>query len=218
LARRKTINLIDPARPGLTDARDRLLTAASELMRERDVIDVSIRDVGERAGLNSALVRYYFGNKDGIRFAVFQHDVAESLARQRVNQERAASPTDKLKTYIREVAWYNSRYPSGQRLAMSIIRDLNESNINEAVNITVGPLMIYLRAIVTAGIDAGEFAPIEPEYLFFIIIGACAYIFSTQPAWEFFFDEALSPEDIFERHVHWVTTVVLGGMGVKSLE
>ena len=47
-------------------AREQLLEAASEIMREGDTIDLSLSELSLRAGLNSALVKYYFGNKNGL--------------------------------------------------------------------------------------------------------------------------------------------------------
>ena len=41
--------------------RDSLLAAASALMRSRDTLSVSISDIAAEAGVNSALVKYYFG-------------------------------------------------------------------------------------------------------------------------------------------------------------
>ena len=46
-------------------ARDQLIEAASQIMREGDTIDLSLSELSLRAGLNSALVKYYFGNKVG---------------------------------------------------------------------------------------------------------------------------------------------------------
>ena len=47
-------------------ARDQLIEAASQIMREGDTIDLSLSELSLRAGLNSALVKYYFGNKNGL--------------------------------------------------------------------------------------------------------------------------------------------------------
>ena len=48
---------------------DKLLLAASMLMIERNSIDVSLSDIAQKSGVNSALVKYHFGNKDGLLLA-----------------------------------------------------------------------------------------------------------------------------------------------------
>ena len=41
------------------NARDQLIDAASQIMRDGDTIDLSLSELSLRAGLNSALVKYY---------------------------------------------------------------------------------------------------------------------------------------------------------------
>ena len=55
-------------------ARELLLDTASAIMREGDVIDISLSELSLRSGLNSALVKYYFGNKAGLLKALLDRD------------------------------------------------------------------------------------------------------------------------------------------------
>ena len=56
------------------DAPTQLLDAASEIMRQGDIDDVSLSELARRSGLNSALVKYYFGNKAGLLRALIDRD------------------------------------------------------------------------------------------------------------------------------------------------
>ena len=51
-------------------ARELLLQTASDIMREGDIVDISLSELSLRSGLNSALVKYYFGNKAGLMRAL----------------------------------------------------------------------------------------------------------------------------------------------------
>src|SRR3546814_15405740 len=55
-------------------ARALLLETTSAIMREGDVIDISLSELSLRSGLNSALVKYYFGNKAGLLKALLDRD------------------------------------------------------------------------------------------------------------------------------------------------
>jgi AcrR family transcriptional regulator len=50
----------------LTDSREKLLAAALHLFATHGVDRVSVRDIANAAGVNSALVGYYFRGKDGL--------------------------------------------------------------------------------------------------------------------------------------------------------
>ena len=57
-------------------ARELLLQTASDIMREGDIVDISLSELSLRSGLNSALVKYYFGNKAGLMKALLDRDMA----------------------------------------------------------------------------------------------------------------------------------------------
>ncbi len=52
---------------------EKLLEAASELMIGRSSIEVSLSDIAQKSGVNAALVKYHFGNKDGLLLALLIH-------------------------------------------------------------------------------------------------------------------------------------------------
>lgn len=59
-----------PPRP---DRRQAILLAAERLFAERGYHAVSIREIADAAGVPSALVGYYFGPKDALFHAIFEH-------------------------------------------------------------------------------------------------------------------------------------------------
>lgn len=65
-----------------TAARTALLDAAQELMLEEGYAAVSSRRLAAKAGTNSALVYYYFGNMDDLFIALFRRGAERSFERQ----------------------------------------------------------------------------------------------------------------------------------------
>lgn len=55
-----------PQTDGLLDSREKLLAAALHLFATHGVDRVSVRDIAHAAGVNSALVGYYFRGKEGL--------------------------------------------------------------------------------------------------------------------------------------------------------
>ncbi len=66
-----------PARPG--HSRDRLLAAAGELFAERGFDRTTVRDLGERAGVDPALIARHFGSKAGLYLAALQAEHGDEV-------------------------------------------------------------------------------------------------------------------------------------------
>jgi AcrR family transcriptional regulator len=55
-------------------SREALLDAADVLFEERGYDAATVRDIGERAGLDAALIARYFGSKEGLYLATLQRE------------------------------------------------------------------------------------------------------------------------------------------------
>ena len=104
---------LPPKRP---DVRDALLQAASELIIERDTLEVALTDVAQRASVNSALIQYYFGNKDGFLLALLERDIGDAVRRMRILLASDGSALDKLTTHLSGLARAYHRVPYLNRL------------------------------------------------------------------------------------------------------
>jgi TetR/AcrR family transcriptional regulator, regulator of cefoperazone and chloramphenicol sensitivity len=63
-------------------ARARIRDAAIELFAERGIGPATIRDIAERAGVSSGLLRHHFGSKEGLR------DACDEFAMAKINELR----------------------------------------------------------------------------------------------------------------------------------
>ena len=52
------------------DTRERLIEAARELMIEHGILEVSLSEITQRAGVNVALVSYHFGGREGLMLSI----------------------------------------------------------------------------------------------------------------------------------------------------
>src|ERR1700709_2821502 len=55
-------------------SREALLAAAEAIFDERGYDAATVRDIGERAGVDAALIARYFGGKEGLYLATLQRD------------------------------------------------------------------------------------------------------------------------------------------------
>ena len=87
-----------------TEAREKLLFAARELFTVLSYEKVSTRMLAEKAGVNVAMIRYYFGNKEGL-FETMVRETMEPIKKQVRQFSQEASQTG-LKEVMR--AYYKT--------------------------------------------------------------------------------------------------------------
>lgn len=71
-------------RPGDSDTRELILDAAEAEFAARGYACTSLREIAERVAVNQALVRYYFGSKEGLFHAIFRRGA------QKIGEDRLA--------------------------------------------------------------------------------------------------------------------------------
>src|SRR4051812_38902237 len=102
---------------------EKLLIAASELMIERNSIDVSLSDIAQKSGINSALVKYHFGNKDGLLLALLARDAATEVTHLEYLLAQPITPTAKLKLHIAGIIKAYFQFPYMNRLIHYLLHE-----------------------------------------------------------------------------------------------
>ena len=108
-----TERALSEAPPG---ARDQLLETASAIMREGDIVDISLSELSLRSGLNSALVKYYFGNKAGLMKALLDRDMEGIVHSVDALMAKDMAPDARLRRHIGAVVdtYYQTPYLNRQ--------------------------------------------------------------------------------------------------------
>jgi AcrR family transcriptional regulator len=92
-------------RGGREAVTERVVLAAQELFARRGFAGVTVREIGEKAGVSHALVHRYFGTKHDILVAVFAYNAAPMVAtalRQATAHEVAVAMARALRAYRRD--------------------------------------------------------------------------------------------------------------------
>ncbi|MGH7822238.1 MAG: TetR/AcrR family transcriptional regulator [Candidatus Binatia bacterium] len=194
------------------NARDRLLTATHELLVERIRGPVSLSEICARAGLNAALVKYYFGNKDGLLSALHSHIRAQLRADIERLDRSDRTPTEKLAVYIDHMVRLFARYPY---LAYILHQEHGDEEIAHFVEEWLRPALDWFARLVAEGRKRGEFRDVDPRFLMFSIAGACEFLFVV-PSWtEVAFDEPMLSERMVDAFVEHTKQTVLRGIAGK---
>jgi AcrR family transcriptional regulator len=140
------------------DKKDHILDVAERVFSELGYDGASTRMISGEAGVNMAMLNYYFGSKEGLFLAIFDRKITSfQNILQNIGNDSTVSAWAKMESYI-EI--YSERIVNNncfQKLLyqeMSINRRTNLSdNIRDILMKSIGELYKILQD----GIDKGEF-------------------------------------------------------------
>lgn len=161
-------------------ARDQLIEAASQIMREGDTIDLSLSELSLRAGLNSALVKYYFGNKNGLMLALLDRDMGNIVFSLGALLAKDMPPEDKLRIHIGAVIDTYFAFPYLNRLLMRMVRDSAPVEAARIADLYLKPISKVYDALIAEGVKAGKFRKLDPQFFYFTVTGAADRFYSSR--------------------------------------
>jgi len=194
--------------------RELLLRAARDLMTEKGLPQVTGREIAERAGVGSALVNYYFGNKSGLFSAIIEQLAEET--RTRLDQVLAGTEgtRQRLRHFVREIARAMQDDPYLPRLMMEhvLFADEHEQAIDHFTREFAAPNLASLGRLLIEGEQNGELRKVDPMLVVPALVGACVYFFLAIPVIRRLFDfRGLTPE-LVERYADSTADLILQGL------
>ena len=195
---------------------DKLLLAASELMIENNSIDVSLSEIAHRSGVNAALVKYHFGNKDGLLLALLARDAATEMTNLDYLMAQPITATAKLKLHIAGIMRAYQQFPYMNRLIHHLLHGSNTEAADEVAKFFVGPLLEFHRRLLAEGYETGEFRKIDPVLFYTSLIGACDHLFFYRHAMSRAIGVGPVTDEVCREYVAHLDAMILGGMLINK--
>ncbi|MBR0965285.1 TetR family transcriptional regulator [Bradyrhizobium diazoefficiens] len=197
---------------GKNSTAEKLLVAASELMIERSSIEISLSDIAQKSGANAALVKYHFGNKDGLLLALLERDAGTELSNLEYLLAQPITPTAKLKLHIVGIIRAYYRFPYMNRLIHYLLHETNEGSADEVSKFFVAPLLDFHRRLLAEGISRGEFRQTDPVLFYTSLIGACDHLFFGRHAMSRATGVGPVTDEVCRQYIKHMETLICGGI------
>lgn len=142
-----------------------LMAVALGLFSRRDYADVTIKDIANAVGVNTALIYYYFDNKEHLFQAMLRHAVERALESYRTLQERHTDPVGLISAWFRtHIQLYEPiRQLVKIMLDYSVLPTANRSVVDEIIRRFYEEERKILSVSVRRGTALGLFGDVDPE-------------------------------------------------------
>ncbi len=205
MARAKKINRSRPERA------IQILDAAAELMGELGYDGVSARDIAEHAGVNKALVFYYWGSKPELFEKVLEryyHAHRDALARA---FDTPGSTTERVHRVLDAYLDFIEEHRIYPRLVQQQLSGGGPHR--EMVRKNLAPFFHWLTELLSE--IAPSSGPLAARHFYMSISGMVTSYFTVAPVLaEQWGSDPMSPAALAERreHLHWLADTLLSGL------
>lgn len=190
----------------------KLLVAAGDLMIERNSTEVSLSEIAQKSGVNAALVKYHFGNKDGLLLALLARDAAAEMTNLAFVLDQPISPTEKMRRHIAGIVNAYYRVPYLNRLIHLLLHQGSPATAKEVHRFFVGPLFEFVKRLLEQGMATGEFRKVDPALFYISLNGACDHLFYGRQMNAHFVGSGGVTDEVRRQYIDHMTKLVLGGL------
>lgn len=162
---------------------DQILDAAERLFAAQGFARTTIKQIGGEAGVNSALLYYYFGGKERLYHEVLQRLMSGLVDRTMTQLDAGGDPGTRLRRFVAAQAEVLASRPTFPKLIMRELVDHDASHAVAQVRQLSATSFRRLCQLVEEGQRAKVFRPdLDPRFAAVSIVAQLAYFFMAWPA------------------------------------
>lgn len=178
---RKEINSMSEEAADKQDKRQILMDTAERLFAERGFEAVSVRELAAEAGVNLAMVSYYFGSKEGLFEAIIENKIPRTRYALEHLVKSDLTPWEKLSQTI---DIYVDKMLSTHTFSRVIMREMSLQQRPEFVTLIANQIrlnMEIIRGFMREGMEKGHFRYVDEELTLATIFGTISTMVHSPP-------------------------------------
>lgn len=143
---------------------NKIVEAAIPLFAMRGVAAVSVKEVAEAAGVNIALISYYFGGKENLYSFILEQQLSVLDGMLETIDQEETCPVTKIKRVARAIVNEHRKHPYLDRLFYSEVTNPTKC-FDSIVRKAADKLHRFLRECVVNAMSAGQFrSGLQPDF------------------------------------------------------
>ena len=201
-----------------SQTRDAILAAAAELFAVRGQAGTTIKDIGRAAGVNPALIYYYFDDKSALYDAVLAELIGRFPDRLIESIDPSATPREALAAVIRRQAQVFIAEPQLPRLIVRELADHFGDRATPLIGEHARRLLATITGLIRRGQDEGIFRrDVEPHHAAISCLSQLNWYCISSPLMRILLHNDPSPDkplDV-ERFAEHVISFTLGALEAR---
>jgi len=179
-----------------------IIDTAERLFAAKGFEGTSVRDIAQEAGINIAMISYYFGSKEKLIEAIFAYRISYTrLTMLSVLQDKNMTATEKIEKIIDSYIDKMMKNQCFYRLMAQERSILELHNISGLVYDSKTKNMDMIKKIISEGQKSGEFRRnIDVSLLMATMIGTSNHFILSQEFYKRYNNMKEMPGDEFEKH------------------
>ncbi len=165
-------------------AEEKIKEAARKLFTQKGYSAVKTRDIAAEAGINLALLNYYFRSKEKL-FEIIMFENLERFAKgiAIIMGDEQKTIDEKIEVIVN---YYIDMLTQNPDLPLFVLNEMrrDSSRIPETIDNKVGPMRTHFMKQITDSMKAGDITPINPMHIMANMIGLIIFPFAARPMLE----------------------------------
>ncbi|UZE96379.1 TetR/AcrR family transcriptional regulator [Alkalimarinus alittae] len=171
-----------PSDPAIQQQRkEQLMDTAYQLLNQKSYRAITIREIAEQAGMKSAMISYYFTNKEGLFTALIERYAATNSTQ----FEAILKSPEPIKAFIKKAVIHFSENPALSRLIADEVLTQQSDLGDKFLTIIPKKIATFLPMLIRAEQKAGRIhADLNPKWAAFSLMSMIVMPFIAAPARE----------------------------------
>lgn len=200
-----------PGRPKSTQGtvgKDKIIIAARSLLDDLAPHLVTNLQIARKAGVDPALVRYYFANRGVLLLAVIEH-IIETW--EHTHPLPTTNSIDKISVHIANMLDFSRQVRSMQRLMIDECAEAKSPAVRKRVQELNEEMVKFYASILHMTEEQARASP-EPLFMFISIVGLCEFYAAAQPMILPLAPGRMGKEKLAAKYKDFIINLILDGM------
>ncbi|WP_165404672.1 TetR/AcrR family transcriptional regulator [Pigmentiphaga kullae] len=190
-----------------------IIDAAIALMKTKTPQELSVLEIATAAGVDPALIRYYFTNKQGLMRAAATHIMDQLQARSQVMLGRDAPLEERIRKRL--VLLIEALKDNPRFLQLVLNEIYSHADTPERIDTLQGVAargLALSEALLVPRDGDPDLEAIDPRFLHVAFLGLCTFFVDAQPMLRILFSDEQDDPDLTGRYLDFATRLIMHGI------